>query len=125
MFTCIRQECIEDPGDAYHYEEHLCFCCGHTFMPTPEMAKEAQCPVCGWYKCPHCDGCKCSLSTNDRDWIEAVHTTYCKDLRAMASVEVDSLPETDNHWVKVGLGLQLRFCKRWAACRLGLCTDNH
>jgi len=124
-FTCIRKECIEDPGDAYHYEEHECFVCGTTFMPIAEMATQDQCPDCGWYKCPHCGGCKCSLSPQDQLWIDAVFQTYCHSLQDMATVKVAELALTHNPNVIRCLGLQLRFCKRWAAVRLELCTDKH
>ena len=124
-FTCVRKECIEDLDDAYHYETHECFVCGEAFMPVPMMAIEGQCQVCGWYKCPTCEQCKCNLSENDQEWIDDIHKTYCKDVEAMATLSPHDLTPTENPFVREGLGLQLLFCKRWAAVRIRLCTDSH
>ena len=125
MFTCIRTECINDPVDAYHLETHKCFVCGGIFMPTPEMAEGERCPDCSWYECPFCGCCKCDLEQDDQDWIDDVFDTYCNSTRAMSRIRLGDLPDTMNPSVKDGLGMQLAFCKRWAAVRLNHCTDDH
>jgi hypothetical protein len=110
---CIRRACIEDPEDLYHHESHTCFVCGAEFDPSPEMMGQI-CEVCNWYKCPTCGGCQCSLSPSDQAWMEAVRNTYCQDVGLMANLRLEDLPATDNPHVKEGLGMQLRFCRRWA-----------
>jgi hypothetical protein len=113
LIRCIRRTCIEDPEDLYHYESHICFVCGAGFEPSPEMLKQV-CEVCHWYKCPTCGGCQCSLSANDQAWIESVRNTCCQDIDLMASLRLEDLLDTENPHVKEGLGMQLRFCRRWA-----------
>lgn len=124
-FDCIRKECIEDPDDAYHYESHKCFVCGEGFMPSVEVVNEEQCPECGWLTCPYCGCCKCDLKPEDQEWIDYVSKTYCQDRVRMAGINVSRLPDTVNRCVKEGLGMQLAFCKRWSAVRVGDCTDEH
>lgn len=111
--NCIRSACIANDDDLYHVESHVCFVCGAEFDPTPDLRQEI-CSVCGWYRCPFCDGCECSLSREDAAWIDHIHTTACQSIADMANLNVGSLPETENPNVKVGLGMQLRFCRRWA-----------
>lgn len=84
---CIRKACIEDPNDLYHVESHACFVCGVEFEPSPEMVGE-MCEVCGWYRCPDCGGCQCSLSEADAAWIDNIRSTYCQNIEKMASVNV-------------------------------------
>lgn len=124
-FNCIRKECIEDEGDAYHYEAHKCFVCGSGFMPTVHMTEDEQCPECGWLICQACGCCKCDLQPEDQEWIDHVFETYCHSVVAMSRIGLNSLSATTNPHVRDGLGMQLAFCKRWAAVRTGLCTDDH
>jgi len=109
---CIRKACIEDPNDLYHVESHMCFVCGAEFGPDAKMM-ERICPVCAWYQCPTCGGCKCSLSKVDATWVDRIRGTYCQDRELMAAIDVGALPDTENPNVKAGLGVQLRFCRRW------------
>ena len=115
---CIRKDCIADPDDPYHHESHLCFVCGYEFDPVPPMVETALCAVCNWYACPQCGGCRCSLDDHDQQWIDTVRATYCHDIEKMAAVRVSDLPDTHNPWARRGLGLQLRFCRRWARATL-------
>lgn len=110
---CIRKACIQDPDDLYHVESHVCFVCGAEFEPVPNMVQDI-CPTCGWYQCPVCAGCRCSLSEADAAWVDAIRSSYCQDVELMARINVGDLPDTDNPNVKAGLGIQLRFCRRWA-----------
>lgn len=123
VFLCIRKECIHNDEDAYHFETHLCFVCGTEFDPTPELRVE-QCDICGWYRCPDCNGCQCSLSDADQGWMRSMFETYCYNVEAMAEIEVGKLPATVNSNVKIGLGLQFYFCKRWANLKLGRCKET-
>jgi len=110
VINCIRKECIENPDDLYHYESHVCFVCGAEWDPDPSLI----CAKCGWIKCPKCNGCRCSLSEADKAWVDNVFATYCQSIEAMAGVKVGGLADTENPNVKAGLGMQLRFCRRWA-----------
>jgi hypothetical protein len=110
---CIRKECIENPDDLYHVESHVCFVCSAEFEPMPDMMQKI-CSVCGWYHCPVCDGCKCSLSETDAAWVDTIRSSYCQSVEKMATINVSNLPNTENPNVKLGLGIQLRFCRRWA-----------
>lgn len=114
---CIRKSCIKDPGDPYHFESHLCFVCGAEFDPSIELVGEL-CPSCGWLRCPFCGGCKCSLGYNDQRWIDYIKGSYCQDVGMMAKINVGMLPPTENPNVKLGLGIELRFCRRWANVQL-------
>lgn len=117
-FSCIRRECIKSDIDAYHAETHVCFVCGEQFDVPPEM-RLRQCPECLWYKCPACDGCQCSLDEEDQQWMTRVFEEFCHDVEKMADIDVGGLPDTNNSNVKLGLGLQFYFCKRWANLKLG------
>jgi hypothetical protein len=115
--NCIRKSCIEDPDDLYHVESHVCFVCGAEFEPTPGMIQQI-CDECNWYNCPVCGGCKCSLSDSDAAWVDSIRASYCQSVNEMAGIRVKNLPDTDNPNVKLGLGIQLRFCRRWAIGQL-------
>jgi hypothetical protein len=120
---CIRKACIEDPNDLYHVESHACFVCGVEFEPSSEMVGEV-CEACGWYRCPDCGGCQCSLSEADAAWMDDIRSTYCHNIEKMASVNVGDLPDTENPHVKMGLGMQLRFCRRWAIEQMRQLKDH-
>lgn len=115
---CIRSGCIQDPNDEYHWEPHRCFVCGAPFFVSPNIVERCICEQCNWAICPVCGGCKCSLSEQDQAWIDNVRETVCQSVQKMANVDPEMLADTDNGWVKKGLGLQLYFCKKWACVQL-------
>ncbi len=122
---CVREHCIADPGDAYHFEPHLCFVCGVQWDVTPELLETNLCPDCNWIKCPECGGCRCSLIPTSQKWLDSVRETYCQSVEALAAFRAEDLPNSDP-WpacllrglVLRGMTLQLMFCKRWARVEL-------
>lgn len=116
---CIRSACIADPTDPYHTEEpHICYVCGYHFDVTPEVVEKSICSKCLWARCPKCHGCACRLDEHDQQWLWWVRHSFCRNYALMASIDVNELPETHNVFLKVGLGLQLRYCKKWCEEKL-------
>ncbi len=117
---CVREHCIADPKDPYHFEPHLCFVCGIQWDVTPKLLETNLCPKCNWVKCPECEGCRCSLSPTDQAWLDSVREKYCQSVEALADFWAENLPSTPT-WspeLLAGMTLQLMFCKRWARVEL-------
>lgn len=49
---------IENALSYFAKPKVFCFTCGTKF----ESTQTNPCPKCGWYKCPNCGSCACSLS---------------------------------------------------------------
>ena len=121
---CVRKDCIADPRNPYHQEPHLCFSCGAQWYVTPELLETNLCKVCNWLACPECGACKCSLTKEDRHWVDRVRKYYCQSVEELAAFRDDDLGATSNPSVRAGLGLQLMFCNRWALCELARREQN-
>jgi len=111
QIDCFRSEEIADPESDYHLEAHLCFICGAPFEPTPDLPV---CPVCNWYLCPDCGGCRCSLSPEDRRWLEFIREVFCQVPEVLAKTPLGLLPMTTNPNLRAGMMTQLYFCQKGA-----------
>lgn len=55
-------------------EKHICYVCGR---PIPMTAD--RCEKCSLLICPHCLGCYCTLSEDDKATFIAIYNKYCRD----------------------------------------------
>lgn len=63
-------------------ETHYCFCCMEPFQVVmPPKGHESNnpegCPVCGFFRCPHCGKCACDLQPGEKRVLEAFWQTHC------------------------------------------------